>query len=340
MNRINLHAVAEEEQRSPTGKFHSFARNISVALGGLRSVGPWGGGHPFDFQIRRLPPGAAVCPFHSHLAQWELFLVHRGHGTVRAGALTRPVRTGDVFVHPPGEAHQLINTGAEDLEVFIFADNPPLDAFHYPDSDKWGLRPPGKIFRIKPADYFDGEETPEPGSAAPRPPAAPPPPEPTPFAQRLLNIDDVAWSSWTSPKGRFRDESKELSIGLGAKRNAASGLGGHPFDLTLTRVAPGALVCPYHWHAAQWEMYIVLNGTATVRTASGVIAAGPGEVVLHPPFDPHQLANHSDAGMTCLIVADNPPVDYWHYPDSGKWGVREPRTMFRMTNVDYFDGEE
>ena len=32
-----------------------------------------------------VPPGAAVCPFHAHLAQWELFVVQAGIGTVRAG---------------------------------------------------------------------------------------------------------------------------------------------------------------------------------------------------------------------------------------------------------------
>ncbi|OYU97910.1 MAG: cupin, partial [Verrucomicrobiales bacterium VVV1] len=42
--------------------------------------------------------------------------------------------------------------------VLIVADNPPLDAFHYPDSDKWGLRAPRKFFRLNEADYWDGEE--------------------------------------------------------------------------------------------------------------------------------------------------------------------------------------
>ena len=87
-----------------------------------------GGGHPFDVQIRRIPPGAAVCPFHSHLAQWELFVVLAGSATVRAGGETHTARIGDVFVHPPHEAHQLSNPGTVDLEVLILSDNPVLDA--------------------------------------------------------------------------------------------------------------------------------------------------------------------------------------------------------------------
>jgi hypothetical protein len=43
-----------------------------------------------------------------------------------------PISAGEVCVHPPGEPHQLINSGPEILEVMIVADNPALDAFYYP----------------------------------------------------------------------------------------------------------------------------------------------------------------------------------------------------------------
>jgi hypothetical protein len=33
-------------------------------------------------------------------------------------------------------------------------------------------------------------------------------------------------------------------------------------------------------------------------------------------------------------------VDVFHYPDSGKYGVRPLGKYFRLTEVDYFDGEE
>jgi len=340
MKRVNLRDLREEQIRSPGGKFHSYFRNVSLALGGVRNVGSWGGGHPFDLQVRRIPAGAAVCPFHSHLAQWEFYLVRSGRGTVRTAAGLVEVGPGDCFIHPPGEAHQLANPGPTDLEVCIIADNPLLDGCHYPDSDKWALTRPPQIFRLTPADYLDGEEATPPG-APPFVPFKPkPPPEPAPFSSRLRNLDALAWESWSSPKGVFRDQSKEISVALGAKPNTPVGLGGHPFDVAITRISPGAKVCPFHWHAAQWEMYVVLDGTATLRTAEGTFSAGPGEVVLHPPFDPHQLANASSAEATVLIIADNPPVDYWHYPDSGKWGVREPRKFFRQAETEYFDGEE
>lgn len=341
MNLVSFSTLREDEQRSPSGKFHSFCRNVSVALGCSRNTGTWAGGHPFDFQIRRVPSGAAVCPFHAHLAQWEAFLVRAGHGTLRVGDERVAVRPGDVFVHPPGEPHQLINTGDTELEVFVFADNPPLDGFVYPDSSKWGLRPPGKFFRITETDYFDGEDVAPANETAPRHRPAPAAEvAPPPFARRKLHLDDIPWETWSSPKGRFGGTSKELSIALGAARNAPTGLGGHPFDLEYGKLAPGQCGCPMHSHAAQWELFIFLEGTATVRANDETRVLHGGDAVLHPPGETHQFTNTGDTDLHYLLVADNPPVDYWFYPDSNKWGLRSPRQFFRIAALDYYDGEE
>jgi uncharacterized cupin superfamily protein len=66
-----------------------------------------------------------------------------------------------------------------------------------------------------------------------------------------------------------------------------------------------------------------------------------GDVVIHPPGEAHQIANAStDEDLVYWLVADNPPVDYWHYPDSKKWGLRAPRKFFRPDDVDCWEGEE
>lgn len=335
MQKIHLSAPAWEEIKSPTGKFHSFYQNISLALGGQRNTGVWGGGHPFDLQVRRIPPGAAICPFHSHLAQWELFVVQAGEGLVRAGPENHRVKTGDVFLHPPNEPHQLTNSGTADLEVLIIADHPPLDACYYPDSNKWALRPPGKIFRMTEVDYFDGEDS---TAAAPPPPAA----QAVVAAPlyRQLRIEDVPWVTWTSPKKTFRGTSKELSIALGAKHNTPAGLGGHPFDLELSRLAPGERGCPFHSHSAQWEMFFFLSGHGMVRAGDARHPVSAGDVVLHPPGEAHELKNTGETELLFYLIADNPLADIWHYPDSNKWGHRSPRKIFRATDTDYWDGEE
>ncbi len=341
MHHAHIPALPWEEIHSPRRTFHSFYQNISVALGGIRNGGSWCGGHPFDVQIRRIPPGASVCPFHSHLAQWELFLVRAGTGIARAGAERRAVGPGDVFIHPPGEAHQLTNIGTTDLEVLIVADNPELDAFYYPDSQKWGLRPPGKYFRMQETGYFDGEEEPLADAPPYRPSGTPPAPALTPFAQRIVSTEALAWEEFTSPKKKFRGFSQELSIALGAKRNTPTGLGGHPFDLEVQKLLPRESGCPFHSHAAQWEMYLIVAGRAAVRAGADTHLFAAGDVVLHPPREAHQITNASDTDeLVFLLITDNPPVDYWHYPDSNKWGFRAPRMFFRPAEADYWDGEE
>ncbi|HYP16325.1 MAG TPA: cupin domain-containing protein [Opitutus sp.] len=341
MNVVHLPSLPWQEMKSPTGKFQSFVCNVSLALGGIANTGPWGGGHPFDVQLRRVPPGAKVCPFHGHLAQWELFVVRRGTATVRTDEGLFTLRAGEVFYHPPGVSHQLMNNGSEELEVLIVADNPPLDSCVYPDSNKRSLRPPGKFFRIEEVHYFDGEdELPAdvpPFKASPSPAAL----DVAPFARRRLHPDDLPWAAWASPRGKFRGESKELSIALGAKRNAPTGLGGHPFDLELSKLRPNESGCPFHSHAAEWEMFMILRGSATVRAKAETRTLHAGDVVLHPPGEAHQITIASDSeDLVFHLIASNAPVEYWHYPDSNKWGLRSPRGYFRATAVDYWDGEE
>jgi uncharacterized cupin superfamily protein len=158
MKKVRIADLPWEEFKSPSGKYQSSFQNVSLALGGKRDVGTWGGGHPFDLQVRRVPPGAAVCPQHAHTVQWELFVVLSGTATVRADAETHDVHAGDAFLQPPGVAHQIINTSREDFIFYVIADNSPADSTYYPNSNKWQMKPQRKLFRMTEVDYFDGEE--------------------------------------------------------------------------------------------------------------------------------------------------------------------------------------
>ena len=158
MKKINLTAVPIEETASPKGRFRLFSQDISAAMragNGEKTHLPL---CPFEVELVRLPPRAVNWPYHAHSAQWEFYMMVSGHGQVRTPAGTIEVREGDCFVHPPGEAHQLTNTGATDLIYYVIADNPASDACHYPDSNKWKVPGQSKPVRVKPADYYDGEE--------------------------------------------------------------------------------------------------------------------------------------------------------------------------------------
>jgi uncharacterized cupin superfamily protein len=158
VTKTNIEGIPWTERRSPTGRFHIQAREITIAMGYPRGVGDWGGGLPFDVSIHRMPPGAANFPFHAHTAQTEFYLVISGRGTLRIAEGNHEIGPGDAFVCPPGEGHQIKNSGTEDLTFYIIADNVRVEVVNYPDSNKWAVTPPRKIFRLEEKDYYDGEE--------------------------------------------------------------------------------------------------------------------------------------------------------------------------------------
>jgi uncharacterized cupin superfamily protein len=82
-----------------------------------------------------------------------------GRGIARDESGNTPIVEGDAVIFAPGEAHQLINDGSEDLILYVIADNPVGESCYYPDSHKWLVRSPERILlRGESLDYFDGEE--------------------------------------------------------------------------------------------------------------------------------------------------------------------------------------
>lgn len=59
MNKTNQNQIEWIETKSPKGRFHLFRHHISLALDGKKDAGIWGGGHPFDLELTRVPAGAA-----------------------------------------------------------------------------------------------------------------------------------------------------------------------------------------------------------------------------------------------------------------------------------------
>ena len=161
MQKLNLDEIKEGERRSPTGKYHRFFKDISIALGREQDSLDLNKRHPFDLALTRVPPGASYCPYHAEGAQWELYLVVSGRGKVRDAAGITEVSAGDVFLFKPGEAHQLSCAGDEDFVYYVIADNPIGDSCYYPDSGKWAVRKEGDetaIVKGAETHYFDGEE--------------------------------------------------------------------------------------------------------------------------------------------------------------------------------------
>jgi uncharacterized cupin superfamily protein len=159
MQKVNSNEIAPIKWSSPKGKFAGEGIEISEALGRKPRSTDLLERHPFDVEVLRIPPGKAPYPYHSHSAQWEFYHVISGRGTLRHDEGTAPVVEGDACIFRPGQAHQFFNDGSEDLVLYVVADNPIGESWHYPDSGKWGVgSPERRNIRSEPLDYFDGEE--------------------------------------------------------------------------------------------------------------------------------------------------------------------------------------
>ena len=162
MRKVNLDEIKESQWQSPGGKYAVSFKGISEALGREPSSLDLSKRHAFDVELNRVPPGKPNFPYHAHSAQWELYLVVSGQGTVRHKDARTEVVPGDVFIFGPDEAHQIINSGAEDLTYYVIADNPIGESAYYPDSGKWKVNKSSAADRVvikgEETDYFEGEE--------------------------------------------------------------------------------------------------------------------------------------------------------------------------------------
>jgi uncharacterized cupin superfamily protein len=165
---------------------------------------------------------------------------------------------------------------------------------------------------------------------------------------RKVNLENIPVQERKSPGGKFGRTSKNISVALGREPESLDLTKRHPFDLALVRIPKGKFLCPYHAHAAESELYLVVSGHGTVRDKDGTIEVGPGDAFFFQPGEAHQLWNEGDEDFVYYVIADNPRSggaagDSCYYPDSKKWAVtRDAReeVVVKGTETDYFDGEE
>jgi uncharacterized cupin superfamily protein len=159
MHIVNESQVQEEHRISPKGTYEILRKHISLALGGVKDVGPWGGGHPFDVELARIPRGKKNFPLHSHAAQTEYYIIVSGSGSLLHGeGSSHPVKAGDHIILSPGEAHELVNDSDRDLVYFVLADHHRADITSYPHTGKRQIKPEYRVVRLSEADYYEGEE--------------------------------------------------------------------------------------------------------------------------------------------------------------------------------------
>jgi uncharacterized cupin superfamily protein len=156
---VNEIAVPKESRCSPKGSYAVTRQHLSLSLGGMKDVGEWGGGHPFDVELVRLSPGKKNYPLHSHAAQTEYYIILEGTGSILdAEGKCTTLKAKDHLICPPGETHQIVNDGCSDLVYYVIANHHRADVTTYPNSGKRQIKPEYRYFKPSDVDYYEGEE--------------------------------------------------------------------------------------------------------------------------------------------------------------------------------------
>ncbi|NWA71049.1 cupin domain-containing protein [Serratia proteamaculans] len=131
------------------------------------------------------------------------------------------------------------------------------------------------------------------------------------LAQRLIRNFEQVEKNHDSRPPLYDSIGARLGTGTAASKLGAS----------IDIVAPGMRSCPYHFHYAQEEMFIVLEGTGTLRVAGEHLPIKSGDIMFIPPGPeyPHQIINSSDAPLKYLSISTREQPELVEYPDSGKF---------------------
>jgi uncharacterized cupin superfamily protein len=106
----------------------------------LGRIGPLIGSTGIGCRLHVVPPGKRAFPFHRHHVIHELFVILSGSGEYRLDDASHPIRAGDVIAAPAGgEAHQLVNSGTDELRYLAISTKQDVDVVDYPDADQFGV---------------------------------------------------------------------------------------------------------------------------------------------------------------------------------------------------------
>jgi uncharacterized cupin superfamily protein len=272
----------------------------------------------------RVAAGKLPTPPHSHGAAEELYYVLGGSGLAWQDDEVHEVRPGDCVIHRPNEMEHTFVAGPDGLEFLVFGTRHRTEIGWLPRSRAVRLGWPWVEARDD--DPWDVE--------AGVPPLQVGPPAPRPA--NILNVDEV--------------EPVETSAGVHtaslATRERSTLTGLH-----WERLEPDATGTPPHCHSEEEEVFVILDGDATLElwpspavAAKGVgredVPLHGGHIVARPPASRVAHAFRAGAGgVTMLVYGTRRANDMCWYPRSGKINWRGLGVIARVEPLAYDDGE-
>jgi uncharacterized cupin superfamily protein len=120
------------------------------------------------------------------------------------------------------------------------------------------------------------------------------------------------------------------------------GLTPENLNFDLRQLNPDEFSAPYHFHRYAEELFMILSGSATLRTPIGLEIVNDGDLIFFEKGETgaHQLYNHTDEICIFLDIRTYIGYDIAEYPDSDKILLAPSFEIFNKdSQVNYFDGE-
>ena len=154
----------------------------------------------------------------------------------------------------------------------------------------------------------------------------------------IIHIDAVEQTEFGHGEG-FSARFGRLGPLLGMKK----------MGCTLVELEPGKKAWPYHLHYGAEELFVILEGSGSIRYDDCKHDIKAGDIIFTPPGEgtAHQIINTSDSLLRYLALSTMDSPELCYYPDSGKYGAYSfrsdaPRKAFiahESSEAQYWDGE-
>jgi uncharacterized cupin superfamily protein len=272
----------------------------------------------------RVAPGKLPTPPHSHGASEEIFYVLGGSGLAWQDEQVHEVGPGDCVIHQADHHEHTFVAGPDGLDYLVFGTRQPTEIGWLPRSR--AIRFGWPWVEGRDDDPWDVEATMPPlevGDPAPRP-------------DNIVSVESVEHETWGD---------KAVTAPLATRER--SDLAGFHWE----RLNPGKTGAVPHCHSEEEEIFVILEGSATLHLwpsplreergaareehpvrAGHIVARPPGTGVSH-------WFRAGDDGCTMLIYGTRKPNDMCFYPRSNKISWRGLGVMARVEPLEYGDGE-
>jgi uncharacterized cupin superfamily protein len=272
----------------------------------------------------RVAPGKLPTPPHMHTASEEVYFVLAGSGLAWQDEQVHQIRAGDCVIQRANEHAHTFVAGQDGLEFLAFGTRHPTEVSWLPRSG--AVRFGWRWAEGRTDDPWDREAEAAPlayGAPAERPP-------------NILNIDEVELETW-----------KAITTAPLATKERSDQAGFH-----WERLGPGSRGSVPHCHSEEEEIFVILEGDATLELWPSPDSAArgglqredipirAGHVVARPPGSrvSHAFLAGAD-GVTMLIYGTRRPNDMAWYPRSNKIFWRGLGVIGRIEALEYADGE-